>query len=172
MTTAIKLQPFYTDDLKLRQRTHFKAFKEELNEQVLLKDFSEKSCCTICKSEPHFTDKTCACVQLTSRMCKLMLKHLKPEFKKQSMQMVAQMITLYLPTCVDSMIDVMTENNANELENGLAEVTIKPLKAFDFGIEHQNLPIAVFVNDALVFVSTSCTYSSCSRAIETYMNSY
>lgn len=172
MTTAIKLQPFYTDELKLRQRTNYKAFKEELNEQVLLKAFTENSCCTVCKTEPHFTDEACDCVQLTSRLCKLMLQHLKPEFKKQSMQMVAQMITLYLPTCVDSMSDVMSDKNANELENGLAEVRIKPLKAFEFGIEYQTLPMSVFVNDALVFVSTSCTYSSCSRAIETYMNSY
>lgn len=69
-----------------------------------------------------------------------------------------------------SIIDSISEENAAALENGVAEVSIKPVEV------DGNHHLVIYVNEQAVFapvaVNSLDTYTNCAEQIERYMNSY
>lgn len=133
-----------------------------------LSSFMTNLKCAACEVSPTKGAK-CCCAFHTNEVKEILFENILEEFSDKKSQIAFGLIKAYLPTCINSMVSCISEENAKLLEDGKAKVEISPLSEINLPY---NQPLALYVNGDLVFVSALGTYTECAEMLATYMGSY
>ncbi len=144
--------------------------ESELSKTVLLKAFYEDGMCVSCKETGTGTKGVdCRCAIHANDYKNLLVKNLLPAHATKRGEITRQVLSIFLPTCLESMANCISEKNALTVEDGEAEWNISPLKDISTSMGYA---MGVRLNGDLVFVSVFGSYTECAEMIATYMGSY